>query len=129
MVDGASSQTRVLVADAQAEDRASIADALRAEGCVVEEVEDTTRAWAMLQSRRYDLVVLEARLPAVNGLELLRQMRKLSPFPAVVIVFDQPSPAMENLAHSLGAAFCDRKPVNLRRLRRLVRASRRKQSR
>ena len=115
---------RILVADAQAADRAPIVELFRAQGCTLEEAPDTARAWALLQSHPFDLVILDARLPDANGLELLRQMRRLDSLPVVVLVFDRPSPALEKLAHSLGAAFCDRKPVDLERLAKLVQRSR-----
>ena len=116
------SALRVLLADADTADRADVAEALRAQGdhVHIDEVSDGPEAWAKLRHTRYDLAVLELRLPRLNALELLRLTRTLDSQPVTVVVFDTPSPALEGMAYRLGATYCDRKPVEIDRLIRIL---------
>jgi two-component system, OmpR family, copper resistance phosphate regulon response regulator CusR len=63
------------------EDEANIADflirGLREEGYVVEHAADGTRAWNLLRSAEWDLVLLDWWLPDQDGLSLLQRFRQL----------------------------------------------------
>ncbi len=62
------------------EDEASIADfvvrGLREEGIAVEHAPDGDRAWPILRAGGWDVVVLDWWLPGVDGLELVRRLRR-----------------------------------------------------
>jgi len=56
------------------------------EFCVVGEAEDGIQATEMLGSLHPDVLVLDVMMPKLNGLEVTRQARKLSPQTGVVIL-------------------------------------------
>lgn len=108
----------VLVAD---DDRAlcdSIRDCLEHEGYIVCTVNDAAEALQQAESRRFDVLLLDMRLPILNGLEVYRQVKAVqSEIVAVLIsgyareMGDLISQALEESAH----AFL-RKPVDMQKL-------------
>jgi len=70
---------RVLVAEDEAHIRELVRLHLGLEGWSVDDVADGERALARLRSERYDLVVLDIMLPGLDGLTVLRAMRREGP--------------------------------------------------
>jgi DNA-binding NarL/FixJ family response regulator len=70
---------RVLVADDQALVREGIARLLEMSGevTVMAEVGDGQAALRQLQTRSIDVALLDVRMPALNGIEVLRELRRL----------------------------------------------------
>jgi len=60
---------------------------------------------ALERARRYepDIVVLDLAMPVRNGLEVTRELKKLSPSPAVVICSVERDPAFIEAAQQAGA--------------------------
>lgn len=114
-----------LVVDGEGSARTSLSAYLRAKGCLVDEAEDGLQGWGMLRSRKYDFVVVDLLAPHINGLELLRRMRKLRPRPASVLLGAWKSAFTESIALNLGASGCYVKPIRpqvvLGRIRRAIR--------
>lgn len=67
---------RVLVVEDETEIRQLITLHLKREGFEVDEIADGKLARASLESRNYDMVILDWMLPSLSGLELTRWMRK-----------------------------------------------------
>ncbi|MBI3244647.1 MAG: response regulator [Chloroflexi bacterium] len=69
---------------------------------------------AMLEVRRtsFDLVIADVRLPGMDGLELMRRIRKLRPEAQVVIITGNNSPQAEAEARKLNPAAFLAKPIN-----------------
>ena len=97
------SDFRVLISDHNESQRKPLAAYLASKGCTVDQTHSGTATWALLRSRPYDLVVLEMELPDINGLELLRLMRRLNPSPLALLVADWKAEAVERMALALGA--------------------------
>jgi CheY-like chemotaxis protein len=66
---------RVLLADDDPNVRQVIGDVLRASGAVIEEAGDGEAALAAVARRRPDLVIIERRMPKLDGLEVIRALR------------------------------------------------------
>ena len=66
---------RVLLADDDPKVRQVIGDVLRASGAVIEEAGDGEAALAAVARRRPDLVIIERRMPKLDGLEVIRALR------------------------------------------------------
>jgi DNA-binding response OmpR family regulator len=66
---------RVLVAEALQSLARSIADGLRDEGFAVDLTFDGEEAQALARTHQYDLIVLDTRLPGVDGFTLLPRLR------------------------------------------------------
>ncbi|WP_432241107.1 response regulator [Herbaspirillum robiniae] len=67
---------QVLVVDDSATSRLVIEKQLRKFGCRVDGAEDGRSALAAMQSRRYDLVLLDCYMPDMNGYEVARLVRE-----------------------------------------------------
>ena len=104
---------RVLVVDDDADIRAAMGLALRAEGAVTDEVADGSMAMHHLQSVPPDAVVLDLMLPGQSGFTVLERCRTSAPKAPVVMVTANRGTRHAELARSLGAAAYLVKPVPL----------------
>ncbi|MBW1666526.1 MAG: response regulator [Deltaproteobacteria bacterium] len=67
---------KILVADDEAGIRMLLYDALSGEGFKVALARDGEDSLNQMKKRRFDLLVTDINMPRVNGIELLRQMKK-----------------------------------------------------
>jgi DNA-binding response OmpR family regulator len=71
-------RNRILVVDDEERIRSLVASYLRQEGYEVDDVPTGEEAVAAVRARPPDLVVLDVRLPGIDGFEALRQIRQSS---------------------------------------------------
>jgi len=111
---------RVLIVDDEAPARAELIYMLQRVGNVetVDEAETVVDALALLQSREYDVVFLDIRMPGVNGLEAMKVINELPRRPPVVFVTAYDEHAVE--AFEVAAVDYLLKPVAEVRLRRTL---------
>jgi DNA-binding response OmpR family regulator len=76
---------RVLVVDDEPTVREVVGDYLRRDGFIVHEAADGAEALAAVTGFRPDLVVLDLMLPAVPGLDVLRELRSGSSIPVILL--------------------------------------------
>jgi two-component system chemotaxis response regulator CheY len=69
----------VLVVDDEADVRASMSEVLRTSGFSVDEAEDGQVAQALLRENRYGLVLLDMRMPRLDGASLIESLGDLPP--------------------------------------------------
>ncbi|HXQ59855.1 MAG TPA: response regulator [Acidimicrobiales bacterium] len=69
----------VLVVDDEADVRASMSEVLRTSGFSVDEAEDGQVALAMLRAFRYGMVILDIRMPRLDGVSLIESLEDLPP--------------------------------------------------
>lgn len=79
-------QIRVLVVDDEEVFRDTLVKVLTARGMQVVGVPDGEAALAFLAAHRVDVVVLDLKMPGLDGLEVLRRIGQLSPRPRVVML-------------------------------------------
>ena len=77
---------KVLVADDEKNIRESICAYLAAEGFPAETAADGAEARARLESSAYDALVLDLRMPKVDGLALLEWLKEAGPPVAVIVI-------------------------------------------
>ncbi|MFC5354518.1 response regulator [Azospirillum himalayense] len=77
---------KILVVDDAENVRYSLRTSLEDAGYAVEEAIDGEEALAKLQSDSFDLVVADVWMPRLNGIDLLQQMRKVSPSTPVFVI-------------------------------------------
>ena len=107
----------ILVVDDEAEIRSSLEEILREEGYGVASAPDADEAMVLLRDTPYDVVLLDIWLPGRDGLEVLAEIRELSPEirPEVVIVSGHGTIEAAVKATKLGAYDFLEKPLSLER--------------
>ena len=77
--------SRVLVADDEPAIRKVVRDALEREGHRVETAIDGQEALERFAEGEYDLLVTDLAMPRVDGIELVKEIRRKSPLPILVL--------------------------------------------
>lgn len=109
--------TTILIADDHPLFRVGLAHALRARGFeVVAEAENGRHAVELARTHRPDLVLLDVRMPEMDGIEACRTLRTLEPPPCVVMLTTFEEPAVIASARDAGAAAYLSKETDPRRL-------------
>src|SRR5512142_182890 len=112
---------RVLIVDDDVELCELVAEYLTPEGFQVEAVYDGPRGLERSLSGEHVLVVLDVMLPGMNGLDVLRHLRKQSRVP-VLILTARGDEVDRIVGLEIGADDCLPKPFNPRELLARVRA-------
>jgi len=111
----------VLIVDDEPSIRLMFRTALQSAGYDTVEAGDGPAALARLQESSPDVVLLDLKMPGMDGMETLRQMREQGDDTAVVIITAHGSIADAVAAMKLGAVDFITKPVTPDALRRVVR--------
>jgi DNA-binding response OmpR family regulator len=118
--------TIVLIDDDRSWSQSAVA-LLRSEGFEVTTAEDGRRGLEVLEQTAPLLVILDAHMPRLNGLEVLRELRRRDRGVPVLMVSGEDQAALMARALAEGASSFLRKPVGgellLRAVRRLTGAS------
>jgi signal transduction histidine kinase len=107
---------KVLVADDEDPLRMTIAAWLGDEGFEVEEAPNGLDAIKMVQSKDFDIALLDIKMPGANGLEVLRFIKKNSSPTEVVMMTGMSDVSMAVEAMKLGAREYLTKPVDMDQL-------------
>jgi CheY-like chemotaxis protein len=75
----------ILIVDDEPNIRRLFRDELEEEGYTIEQAGDGAEALAVLDKADFDLVILDLRMPEVNGLEFLERARKVRPHLPVIV--------------------------------------------
>jgi DNA-binding NtrC family response regulator len=102
----------VCVIDDQAMMRDSLASTLKAQDHKVYSFDNAQEALTDIRQRQYDVVISDLRLPGMDGVELLREMRRLGLDVPVVLMTAYASVATAVEAMKLGAFDYIQKPFN-----------------
>ena len=84
---------------------------------------DGEEALAMVADDQPEVMVLDLKMPGIDGIEVLRRMKKSHPETEVIILTGHGSTAEEELAAELGAFAYLRKPVDIDELTQTMRAA------
>jgi two-component system response regulator AtoC len=76
----------ILIADDEPELRAGIRSQLTPRGFHIAEAADGDSAWNQLQETAFDLVLLDVKMPGLNGLEVLQKIKASRPSTTVAII-------------------------------------------
>ncbi|MBI3030517.1 MAG: sigma-54-dependent Fis family transcriptional regulator [Candidatus Rokubacteria bacterium] len=114
-------QLRVLVADDEKNLRELLVRELARKGHDVDGAADGAEALARLRETAYDVLVLDMKMPRMEGIELLRELQTFPEHPQVIVTtgFAEVSTAVE--AMKLGAYDYLTKPAKLEELDLLIR--------
>jgi DNA-binding response OmpR family regulator len=108
--------------------RTVLHDSLARGGYRVEALADGQLVWPMLEAGGVDLLILDLRMPGMNGWEVLRRLKddqwraqaRAGALP-VIVISAQSDPETESFALRLGAAAFMAKPLDLKDLAATVR--------
>lgn len=108
-----SEKPRILIADDEEGTRAIVSLQLNEAGFNVDQASDGDEAITMLQANKYEIALLDIRMPRVNGIEVLKFLREHSPNTKAIILtgFADLELAME--AMELGAIDFFNKPFSI----------------
>jgi len=79
-------KAKILVADDEPSHRQMIEAVLVAEGYEVTQAEDGLTAISAVEDRFYDLVIMDVRMPNVDGIQALQKIKQISPDIPVIIM-------------------------------------------
>jgi len=78
--------TRILIAEDELGIRTALTMLLEEEGYEITTVKDGEQAIEAIRAEHFDLVISDIRMPGMNGLQLLEEIRKLPAAPEIVII-------------------------------------------
>jgi two-component system response regulator PilR (NtrC family) len=117
----ATESARILVVDDERSMREMLAILLKREGHEVSVAENGRTAIELLNQRPFDLVLSDARMPDVDGLEVLRHARSINPAVIAIMVTAYGSPDLIRGVAQLGVNDYVEKPFNTEVLRFRIR--------
>lgn len=104
--------SRLLVVDDQEGIAELIANALDGYHCEIASVSDGKAAVREIRQNKFDLVFLDLVLPGINGIEVLRELKRVTPETPVVIMTGYFNGQLLDEASRLGIVSFIRKPID-----------------
>lgn len=112
---------RILVADDDRTDREWLTGILRAEKFAVSTAKDGHAALKKIRATKYDVVLLDIRMPKLNGLDVLSALRGRKNLPKIIVITSDSSPETLLAAIREHAHQYISKPIDRQALVTLVR--------
>lgn len=106
-----SEKTKVLIVDDQEVVRLSYLRSLGSEHCKVDVAASGEEALQAMQQREFDLVLLDLRMPGMDGMEVLKTIKQMWPDTEVVMITGYPTVETAKEAVRLGAHGYLAKPL------------------
>ncbi len=110
----------ILIVDDEPDLREIFADEFKSEGATVLEAENGTTALEIAKREKLDAVITDIRMPGGGGIELLDNLKKLSPNVPVVMLITGFADFTHEDAYHKGADAIFSKPCNLQEMMRSV---------
>ncbi len=111
---------RILVVDDEEGARELFQTILSGEGYEVTLANDGDVALSLFKGALYDLVITDIKMPVMDGLQLLQEIRKAGSKTDVIMVTAYGEVETYLKAMSLGAAEYINKPIRIKELKRIV---------
>jgi two-component system response regulator (stage 0 sporulation protein F) len=111
---------RMLIVDDEAPVREVLSDYFTERGYVVIAAADGEEALAVFVRERPDIVLLDVRMPGLDGLQVLKRLRAIDPDVAVIMVTANEDVAIARETLSVGAFDYVAKPFDFEHLNRTV---------
>ena len=107
---------RVLLVDDEEEFVETLADRLKLRDLEASTAHNGEEALSVVKKEEPDVIVLDLKMPGIDGIEVLRRVKKAYPAVEVIILTGHGSEKDEEAARSLGAFDYIKKPVDLDKL-------------
>ena len=110
----------VLVVDDEPKIRQLLTQILTGRGCAVRAAQDGLDGLTQFQQHPADVVVTDIRMPRLNGLELIRELKHLDPLLNIVVITAYPS--VEGAVEAMRYGACDfiTKPFDLAQIQAIL---------
>ena len=112
---------RVLIVDDEEELVSALVERLELRGVPVTGVTSGRAALATIEEKDFDLVLIDLKMPGLDGLDVIRAMKHLRPELRFVLLTGHGAKENEDAARRVGAMECLLKPVKLERLLEIIR--------
>ncbi len=116
----AENSIKVLIVDDQRSIRLTLSAILESRGCDVTEVEDGYRAIDAAGESSFDLVLMDIKMPGINGVQTFREIKKISPGSLVVMMTGYAVQDLVDTAMEEGALSVIYKPFEMEEVFKLV---------
>ena len=113
-------RVNILVVDDEKGLCSGLQEALRREGYTVDAANDAASALRLTQARLFNLVITDVKMPGLDGLELVRQVKAKSPDTLCILMTAYGTVGNAVQAMKEGAYDYLSKPLDMQRLRALV---------
>ncbi len=110
---------KILVVDDQKGIRSLLKSLLEEEGCQVITVGDGLSAIHATQEQKIDLIIMDMRMPGLNGLETAKRILQDSTIPVILMTADAKTEVRE-AAKEVGIERCIIKPFAIDQLKDMV---------
>ena len=111
---------QILVVDDEQSICLLLHDALTRFGHTVVTCQDGESALAAAQERSFDLILLDIRMPGMDGLEALKRLRRSQPEAMFVMITGYAKDDIIDRALQSGASACLCKPFSLTQVKKLL---------
>jgi DNA-binding NtrC family response regulator len=112
--------TRVLIADDEKNMRATLADILADEGYLVDAVESGEAAIRVCETGGYDILLMDVRMPGIDGIEAFRHIRQKHPGIRVILMSAYPVDTTKRQVLDEGATAFLPKPLDVESVVKLI---------
>jgi response regulator RpfG family c-di-GMP phosphodiesterase/serine/threonine protein kinase len=118
-------QFRILLVDDEAALRGFCRQVLQTDDIECDEATDGAEALAAVAAQKYDLILLDIRMPVLPGVEVLRKLRQSPPYPHLKIIMCSGQTTSDEMAEMLLAGADDylNKPFSMVQLQARVKAA------
>ncbi len=115
-----SKKLRILVVDDNPEFCQNLADILETEGCEVATAYDGFKALDSVKQKDFDLVFIDIKMPAMNGVETFKKMKEIAPGTPVIMMSAYAVEDLIKEALQEQAFGFLKKPVDFEKLYKLI---------
>jgi len=106
-------KTRVLIVDDEVELTSTLTERLQYRGFEAEGVTTGENALEYAATKRFDVVVLDVKMPGLGGLDVIREIKKRHPKTEVILITGHGVQRMAEEGERLGAFRYVMKPIKI----------------
>ncbi|HHY22372.1 MAG TPA: response regulator [Bacilli bacterium] len=111
---------KVLVVDDQYGIRVLLKEILEKDGYAMYQAANGMQALTLIEQHQFDLVLLDVKLPGMNGLEILKQVKEQYPQVEVIMMTAYGELNLIKEARKLGALAYFTKPFDISEVRKII---------
>jgi len=116
-------EIKILVVDGDLGICQSLGDILEAKGYQVDIALDGFQAIGKVKEKDFDVILLDIKMPGINGVETFRRIKKISLKPRVIMITAYAVEDLIREAHDEGVYKVLRKPLEMERVIGLIEAA------